>query len=116
METSSSRCGASPNNQRCDLGKLLYSSWDHSTGQRLIQTCTLKPDAFKSQRWIDDQGSVRDDIQLFIFGFGRRAPSFGCSFLNTIPFSVCPSQHLANRSIHNHSPCSLGLPRTCSMF
>ncbi|KAG1816399.1 cytochrome P450 [Suillus subaureus] len=43
-----------------------------------------EPDAFKPQRWIDGQGSLRDDIKLFVFGFGRR---------------VCPGQHVANRSV-----------------
>ncbi|KAG1872488.1 cytochrome P450 [Suillus subalutaceus] len=43
-----------------------------------------EPDAFKPQRWIDDQGSLRDDIKLFVFGFGRR---------------VCPGQHVASRSV-----------------
>ncbi|KAG1816780.1 cytochrome P450 [Suillus subaureus] len=43
-----------------------------------------EPDAFKPQRWIDGQGNLRDDIKLFVFGFGRR---------------VCPGQHVANRSV-----------------
>ncbi|KAG2066341.1 cytochrome P450 [Suillus decipiens] len=43
-----------------------------------------EPDAFNPQRWIDDQGRLRDDLTLFIFGFGRR---------------VCPGQHLAKRSM-----------------
>ncbi|KAG1866061.1 cytochrome P450 [Suillus subluteus] len=43
-----------------------------------------EPDAFKPQRWIDGQGSLRDHIKLFIFGFGRR---------------VCPGRHVANRSV-----------------
>lgn len=28
-------------------------------------------DAFKPRRWIDGQGSLRDDNKLFVFGFGR---------------------------------------------
>ncbi|KAG1743395.1 cytochrome P450 [Suillus lakei] len=47
-----------------------------------------EPDAFKPQRWIDDQGRLRDDITHFLYGFGRR---------------VCPGQHLANRSVFIHS-------------
>ncbi|KAG1822800.1 cytochrome P450 [Suillus subaureus] len=43
-----------------------------------------EPDAFKPQRWIDGQSSLRDDIKLFVFGFGRR---------------VCPGQHVASRSV-----------------
>ncbi|KAG2033763.1 cytochrome P450 [Suillus americanus] len=43
-----------------------------------------EPDMFKPQRWIDDQGILRDDIKLFVFGFGRR---------------VCPGQHVASRSV-----------------
>jgi len=43
-----------------------------------------EPDAFKPQRWIDGQGSLRDDIRSFVFGFGRR---------------VCPGQHVASRSV-----------------
>ncbi|KAG2125139.1 cytochrome P450 [Suillus clintonianus] len=43
-----------------------------------------EPDAFKPQRWINDQGGLRDDLKFFPYGFGRR---------------VCPGQHVANRSI-----------------
>lgn len=43
-----------------------------------------EPDTFKSQRWIDDQGHLRDDLNNFLFGFGRRA---------------CPGRFLANRSV-----------------
>ncbi|KAG1858019.1 cytochrome P450 [Suillus subalutaceus] len=47
-----------------------------------------EPDAFKPQRWIDDQGGLRDDLKFFVFGFGRR---------------VCPGQHVANRSVFINS-------------
>ncbi|KAG1807806.1 cytochrome P450 [Suillus subaureus] len=43
-----------------------------------------EPYAFKPQRWIDDKGSLRDDLKFFAYGFGRR---------------VCPGQHVANRSV-----------------
>ncbi|KAG0694198.1 cytochrome P450 [Suillus ampliporus] len=43
-----------------------------------------EPHAFKPQRWIDDQGRLRDDLNNFAYGFGRR---------------VCPGQHVANRSV-----------------
>ncbi|KAG2147517.1 cytochrome P450 [Suillus clintonianus] len=43
-----------------------------------------EPDAFKPQRWLDDQGSLRDDIKFFVYGFGRR---------------VCPGQYVADRSV-----------------
>ncbi|KAG1845716.1 cytochrome P450 [Suillus subalutaceus] len=43
-----------------------------------------EPDAFKPQRWINDQGCLRDDLTFFVFGFGR---------------CVCPGQHVANRSV-----------------
>lgn len=43
-----------------------------------------EPDAFKPQRWINDEGRLRDDLAFFVFGFGRR---------------VCPGQHVANRSV-----------------
>ncbi|KAG0695260.1 cytochrome P450 [Suillus ampliporus] len=42
------------------------------------------PHAFKPQRWINDQGRLRDDVKLYIYGFGRR---------------TCPGQHVANRSL-----------------
>ncbi|KAG2063238.1 cytochrome P450 [Suillus decipiens] len=42
------------------------------------------PNAFKPERWIDDQGHLRDDLTFFVYGFGRR---------------VCPGQHVANRSV-----------------
>ncbi|KAG2131279.1 cytochrome P450 [Suillus bovinus] len=47
-----------------------------------------EPDAFKPQRWIDDQGHLRDDLTFFTFGFGRR---------------VCPGQHVASRSVFINS-------------
>ncbi|KAG0696217.1 cytochrome P450 [Suillus ampliporus] len=47
-----------------------------------------EPDAFKPQRWIDDQGRVRVDLRNFHYGFGRR---------------VCPGQHLADRSVFINS-------------
>ncbi|KAG2136697.1 cytochrome P450 [Suillus clintonianus] len=44
-----------------------------------------EPDAFKPERWIDDHGNLKENINLFfIYGFGRR---------------VCPGQHLAQRSV-----------------
>ncbi|KAG2119197.1 cytochrome P450 [Suillus clintonianus] len=43
-----------------------------------------EPHAFKPQRWIDDQGRLRDDLKFFVFGFGRR---------------ICPGQHVATRSV-----------------
>ncbi|KAG1807822.1 cytochrome P450 [Suillus subaureus] len=43
-----------------------------------------EPYAFKPQRWINEQGGLRDDLKFFIYGFGRR---------------VCPGQHVANRSV-----------------
>ncbi|KAG2049577.1 cytochrome P450 [Suillus hirtellus] len=47
-----------------------------------------EPDAFKPQRWIDDEGRLRDDLSFFVYGFGRR---------------VCPGQHVANRSVFINS-------------
>jgi cytochrome P450 len=47
-----------------------------------------EPDAFKPQRWINDQGRLRDDLTFFVFGFGRR---------------VCPGQHIASRSVFINS-------------
>ncbi|KAG2366030.1 cytochrome P450 [Suillus spraguei] len=47
-----------------------------------------EPDEFKPQRWMDDQGRLRDDLAFFTFGFGRR---------------VCPGQHVANRSVFINS-------------
>ncbi|KAG1750423.1 cytochrome P450 [Suillus paluster] len=47
-----------------------------------------EPHAFKPQRWIDDQGRLRDDLKFFVYGFGRR---------------VCPGQHVANRSVFINS-------------
>ncbi|KAG1742246.1 cytochrome P450 [Suillus paluster] len=43
-----------------------------------------EPDVFKPERWINDQGHIRDDLKFFVFGFGRR---------------VCPGQHVATRSV-----------------
>ncbi|KAG1750230.1 cytochrome P450 [Suillus lakei] len=47
-----------------------------------------EPHAFKPQRWINDQGCLRDDLKFFVFGFGRR---------------VCPGQHVATRSVFINS-------------
>ncbi|KAG1750426.1 cytochrome P450 [Suillus paluster] len=47
-----------------------------------------EPHAFKPQRWINDQGRLRDDLKFFVYGFGRR---------------VCPGQHVANRSVFINS-------------
>ncbi|KAG2063856.1 cytochrome P450 [Suillus decipiens] len=47
-----------------------------------------EPDAFKPQRWIDDQGHLRDDLTFFVYGFGRR---------------ICPGLHIANRSVFINS-------------
>ncbi|KAG1736243.1 cytochrome P450 [Suillus lakei] len=43
-----------------------------------------EPYVFKPQRWINDKGGLRDDLQFFVYGFGRR---------------VCPGQHVADRSV-----------------
>ncbi|KAJ8587525.1 cytochrome P450 [Rhizopogon salebrosus TDB-379] len=47
-----------------------------------------EPHSFKPQRWIDDQGGMRDDLRLPIFGFGRR---------------ICPGLHVANKSVFINS-------------
>ncbi|KAG1756247.1 cytochrome P450 [Suillus paluster] len=47
-----------------------------------------EPHAFKPQRWIDEQGRLRDDLTFCFYGFGRR---------------VCPGQHLADRSVFINS-------------
>ncbi|KAG2049583.1 cytochrome P450, partial [Suillus hirtellus] len=51
-----------------------------------------EPDAFKPQRWIDDEGRLRDDLTFFVYGFGRR---------------VCPGQHVADRSVFINSLLNL---------
>ncbi|KAG0705212.1 cytochrome P450 [Suillus ampliporus] len=43
-----------------------------------------EPYVFKPQRWINDEGRLRDDLTFCFYGFGRR---------------ICPGQHLANRSM-----------------
>ncbi|KAI9573125.1 cytochrome P450, partial [Boletus coccyginus] len=42
------------------------------------------PEKFDPQRWLDQNGQLRDDVKCYPFGFGRR---------------VCPGMHLANRSL-----------------
>ncbi|KIM51186.1 hypothetical protein SCLCIDRAFT_1169199 [Scleroderma citrinum Foug A] len=42
------------------------------------------PDKFDPQRWLNNDGGIRDDLRFPSFGFGRR---------------VCPGQHIANRSV-----------------
>ncbi|KAH9948109.1 cytochrome P450 [Amylocystis lapponica] len=42
------------------------------------------PETFNPQRWLDEEGHIRQDMKYFGFGFGRR---------------VCPGQHVANNSV-----------------
>lgn len=42
------------------------------------------PDRFNPQRWINEDGKIREDLRTFVFGFGRR---------------VCPGQHIATASV-----------------
>ncbi|KAK0470449.1 cytochrome P450 [Desarmillaria tabescens] len=42
------------------------------------------PERFDPQRWLSPDGTIRDDIKNYNFGFGRR---------------VCPGMHVANRSL-----------------
>ncbi|KAG6806503.1 hypothetical protein H0H93_001189, partial [Arthromyces matolae] len=42
------------------------------------------PETFNPQRWIRDDGTLRDDLKSYPFGFGRR---------------VCPGQHIATASV-----------------
>ncbi|KAG0703536.1 cytochrome P450, partial [Suillus ampliporus] len=46
------------------------------------------PHAFKPQRWMNDQGGLRNDLKFYTFGFGRR---------------ICPAQHLVPRAVFIHS-------------
>ncbi|KAG1730398.1 cytochrome P450 [Suillus paluster] len=46
------------------------------------------PYVFKPQRWLNDQGRMRDDLKFFVYGFGRR---------------MCPGLHVANRSVFINS-------------
>ncbi|KAG1729114.1 hypothetical protein EDB19DRAFT_2027799 [Suillus lakei] len=82
METLACQWGSSPNKRRRDMGnpsgKLLYS-------KLVALTVYPEPDAFKPQRWINEQGNLRDNLRLFfIYGFGQR---------------VCPGQPIATRSV-----------------
>ncbi|KZT41168.1 cytochrome P450 [Sistotremastrum suecicum HHB10207 ss-3] len=43
------------------------------------------PEAFRPERWLTPEGTIREDLRFYNFGFGRR---------------VCPGQHLANRSLY----------------
>lgn len=42
------------------------------------------PEEFRPQRWLNDQGRIKDDLKFFNFGFGRR---------------VCVGQHVADNSL-----------------
>ncbi|KAH7909753.1 cytochrome P450 [Hygrophoropsis aurantiaca] len=42
------------------------------------------PETFNPQRWLDNDGRLKENMRLFTFGFGRRA---------------CPGTHVANRSM-----------------
>ncbi|KAG2366032.1 cytochrome P450 [Suillus spraguei] len=68
--------------------KLLHPRWNYGGRQPLGHLSRSRylsePEEFKPQRWIDDQGRLREDLGFFTFGFGRR---------------ICPGLHVANRSI-----------------
>ncbi|KIK44571.1 hypothetical protein CY34DRAFT_10981 [Suillus luteus UH-Slu-Lm8-n1] len=103
--------GASLNYSRCDLGECSLNDllsaensdilWQENYCIPAGTTVTgniwaisrdpevyPEPDAFKPQRWVNDQGRLRDDLAFFVYGFGRR---------------ICPGQHIANRSIFINS-------------
>ncbi|KAG2123474.1 cytochrome P450 [Suillus clintonianus] len=42
------------------------------------------PDKFDPERWLNNEGKIRDDLKFPSFGFGRR---------------ICPGRHIANRSV-----------------
>ncbi|RDB27330.1 O-methylsterigmatocystin oxidoreductase [Hypsizygus marmoreus] len=42
------------------------------------------PESFNPQRWLTKEGTIRDDLKAFTFGFGRR---------------VCPGQYMASASV-----------------
>ncbi|KAG1740507.1 cytochrome P450 [Suillus paluster] len=42
------------------------------------------PEIFNPQRWLDEEGHVKDNMKFIAYGFGRR---------------VCPGMHLANQSM-----------------
>ncbi|KAG1727107.1 cytochrome P450 [Suillus lakei] len=50
------------------------------------------PHAFKPERWLNNEGEMREDLKFYVFGFGRR---------------VCPGQHLAPRAVFIHSLLAL---------
>ncbi|KAK0462942.1 cytochrome P450 [Desarmillaria tabescens] len=50
------------------------------------------PETFKPQRWIAEDGTLRDDIRSYPFGFGRR---------------VCPGQHIATASTYINTALTL---------
>jgi len=60
--------------------KVLGNQWAISRDPAVFPN----PEKFEPQRWLDQHGQLRNDLQCYTFGFGRR---------------VCPGMHLANRSI-----------------
>ncbi|KAF7796940.1 hypothetical protein EIP86_008126 [Pleurotus ostreatoroseus] len=53
-------------------------------GIRLDPDAYPDPESFKPDRWLNEQGTLRDDMTYFNYGFGRR---------------VCVGQHVANNSL-----------------
>ncbi|TFK33151.1 cytochrome P450 [Crucibulum laeve] len=43
-----------------------------------------EPEKFNPQRWLTEDGKMREDLKAFTFGFGRR---------------ICPGQHIASASV-----------------
>ncbi|KAG1813846.1 cytochrome P450 [Suillus subaureus] len=71
-----------------------------------------EPDAFKPQRWINDQGLLRDDLTNFIYGFGRRSVFIGTVLiLWAFRLTLDPTQPLDDMGFMNsektHRPCSI---------
>jgi cytochrome P450 len=58
---------------------------------------TCDPESFKPQRWLNEDGKIRDDLKSPTFGFGRRCglASATLKLTDVLSNRVCPGQHIA---------------------
>ena len=56
------------------------------------------PEQFNPERWLTEEGKIKEELKSYPFGFGRRCLVFSFFFLATslyYSFRVCPGQYMA---------------------
>lgn len=59
------------------------------------------PETFNPSRWLNDDGTIKEDLKAYTFGFGRRCVQRHSLLLSQTDVfrSVCPGQHMASASV-----------------